>query len=74
MKFAVTRHWEVCDTVVVEADSPWDAIEAAHAMPLDNAKAAYVPDSINSDSTCDVQPITARARKRIRNSKPHIER
>ena len=67
MKFAVTRHWEVCDTVEVEADSPWDAIEAAHAKPLDNAKAAYLPDSINSDSSCDVQPLTAKARKRIRN-------
>ena len=37
MKFAVTRHWEMCDTVEVEADSIWDAIEAAHKKPLDNA-------------------------------------
>ena len=67
MKFAVTRHWQVCDTVEVEADSMWDAIEAAHARPLDNAKAAYVPDSINSDSSCDVHQLTARKRKRTRN-------
>ena len=66
MRFAVKRHWEVCDTVEVEADSPWDAIEAAHANPLDNTKAEYVPDSINSDSSCDVQPLTAKASKRTR--------
>ena len=65
MRFAVTRHWEMCDTVEVEADSPWDAIEAAHAKPLDNARAAYLPGSINSDSTCDVQLLAARARQRI---------
>ena len=65
MKYAVTRHWAVCDTVEVEADSPWDAIEAAHAKPLDNAKAAYLPDSINSDSSCDVRRLAGRTRRRL---------
>lgn len=65
MRFAVTRHWEMCDTVEVEADSPWDAIEAAHAKPLDAVRAAYLPHSINSDSTCDVRLIADRTRQRI---------
>ena len=59
MKFAVKRYWEICDTVEVVADSPGEAIEAAHALPLDNTKAEYVPDSINSDPDSDVQPLTA---------------
>lgn len=58
MRFAVTRHWELCDTVEVEADSVDRAIEVAHAMPLDNTKAEYLPDSINSDPSADVQPLT----------------
>lgn len=49
MRFAVKRYWELCDTVHVDADGVDKAIEAAHALPLDNTKAAYVPDSINSD-------------------------
>jgi hypothetical protein len=57
VKFAVKRYWEVCDTVEVEANSAGQAIVAAHTLSLDNDKAEYVPDSINSDPTCDVQPL-----------------
>jgi hypothetical protein len=49
----------VCDTVEVDANSVGEAIDAAHAMPFDSAKAEYVPDSINSDSFCDVHPLAA---------------
>ena len=59
MRFAIKRYWEVCDTVEVEANSVSEAVDTAHAMPLDNAKAEYVPDSINSDPTSDVQRIVA---------------
>ncbi len=54
MKFTVKRYWEICDEVDVEAESVGKAIEAAHAMPLDNTKAQYVPDSLNSDPDTDV--------------------
>ena len=59
MKFAVKRYWEMCDTVEVEANLPGEAIEAAHALPLDNTKAEYVPDSIDSDPDSDVQALAA---------------
>lgn len=58
MTFAVKRYWELCDTVDVKANSLGQAIEAAHALPLDNTRAEYVPGSINSDPDTDVQPIT----------------
>ena len=57
MKYSVKRYWEVCDSVEVEASSVGEAIETAHAMPVDSAKAEFVPDSINSDSFCDVQSL-----------------
>jgi hypothetical protein len=53
----VKRYWEICDTVEVEAESADKAIEAAHALPLDNTKAQYVPDSLNSDPDTDVQSL-----------------
>ena len=58
MRFAVKRYWEMCDTVKVEAASADKAIEAAHAIPLDQNIAQYVPDSINSDPDADVYPLT----------------
>jgi len=57
VKFAVKRYWEVCDSVEVEADSAPEAIAVAHEVLIDNTKAKYVPDSINSDPSCDVQPV-----------------
>lgn len=57
MRYTVKRYWEVCDSVEVEANSPREAIDTAHEMPVDSTKAEFVPDSINSDSFCDVQPI-----------------
>lgn len=58
-KFAVKRYWELCDTVYVVANSISEAIEAAHALPIDDTKAEFVPDSINSDPSCDVEPLSA---------------
>lgn len=57
MKFAVKRYWSICDEVEVEADSPSEAIDIAHAMPVDSTKAEFVPDSMNSDPHCDVQSL-----------------
>ena len=57
MKFAVKRYWSVCDSVEVEADSAVEAIDIAHGMPVDSAKAEFVPDSMNSDPSDDVQPL-----------------
>ncbi|TAK93480.1 MAG: hypothetical protein EPO07_18090 [Verrucomicrobia bacterium] len=57
MKFAVKRYWSVCDEVQVEANSPGEAIDLAHELPVDSAKTEFVPDSMNSDPHCDVQPI-----------------
>ena len=59
MKFAVKRNWSVCDSVVVEANSVSEAVDIAHEMPVDTTKAEFVPDSMNSDPTCDVQPLLA---------------
>jgi hypothetical protein len=53
----VKRYWEVCDTVDVAADGVDEAIEAAHALPIDHTKAAYVADSLNSDPESDVQHL-----------------
>ena len=58
MKFAVKRYWEVCDSVEVDADSASEAIAVAHELLIDNTKAEYVPDSINSDPACDVHLLT----------------
>lgn len=57
-RFAVKRYWEVCDIVHVPAASAEAAIKAAHALPLNNEAARYVPDSINSDPDTDVYPLT----------------
>ncbi len=56
-RFTVKRYWEMSDTVHVPAASVVAAIEAAHALPRDNARATYVPDSMNSDPDTDVQPL-----------------
>lgn len=57
MKFEVKRYWDVCDTVEVEADDVSEAIAIAHELPIDNTRAEYVPDSLNSDPECDVQRV-----------------
>ncbi len=57
MRYAVKRYWSVCDEVNVEANSSSEAIGIAHELPVDSAKAEFVPDSMNSDPNCDVQPI-----------------
>ena len=58
MKYEVNRYWSVCDRVVVEAGSPDEAIERAHALPTVNATARYVPDSINTFPS-EVEPMPA---------------
>jgi hypothetical protein len=55
MKFAVKRYWQLCDEVEVEAQSVDDAIDLAHAMPLDESRGEYVMGSLNSDPSADVQ-------------------
>jgi hypothetical protein len=55
--FAVKRYWSVCDSVNVKANSVFEAIGIAHELPVDNAQAEFVPDSMNSDPLCDVQPL-----------------
>jgi len=60
MKFAVKRYWQLCDPVEVEADTPDQAIERAHEMPLDESKGDYVLGSLNSDPLVDVQPLVER--------------
>ena len=62
MRFKVKRYWELCDTVEVKADGVDQAIAAAHALPLDNTKARFVPDSLNSDPDADVYPLSGGAR------------
>lgn len=59
LRFAVKRYWEMSDTVYVPATSGAEAIEAAHALPVNNSKAMYVPDSMNSDRETDVHPLQA---------------
>ena len=54
MKYEVKRYWSVCDAVVVEADSITAAIDRAHALPVDIARAEFVPDSMNTDPACEV--------------------
>jgi hypothetical protein len=63
MKFAVKRYWELCDSVDVEANSVGAAIHIAHELPVNSAKAEFVQDSMNSDPTCDVQPLIAQGKK-----------
>jgi hypothetical protein len=55
--FAVKRYWEMSDTVYVPATTVDAAILAAHNLPLNIAKAEYVPDSMNSDRESDVHPL-----------------
>ncbi len=57
MNYAVKRYWSLCDSVDVEASSVSEAIDRAHELPVDNAKAEFVPDSLNTDPSCDVQPL-----------------
>lgn len=59
MKYIVKRYWELCDTVEVVANSVSKAIELAHEMPTDNTKAAFVPDSMNTDPDAEVWPVPA---------------
>jgi hypothetical protein len=61
MKYVVKRYWEVCDSVEVNAGSVSEAIGLAHALPVDNTRAEFVPDSMNSDPSCDVQPLNGTA-------------
>jgi len=58
-RFAVKRYWSVCDSVEVAADSVSEAIDIAHELPIDNAQAEFVPDSMNSDPSDDVQQLSA---------------
>jgi hypothetical protein len=57
MKYAVKRYWQLCDSVEVEADTPDQAIERAHALPLDESRGDYVLGSLNSDPAEDVRPL-----------------
>ncbi len=57
MKFAVKRYWQLGDEVEVEAHSVDEAIEIAHARPLDESRGEFVMGSLNSDPHADVQPL-----------------
>ena len=59
MKYAVKRYWELCDSVEVEADTPSQAIDKAHDLPLDEHRGEYVQGSLNSDPNVDVQPLNS---------------
>ena len=59
MKYVVKRYWEVCDSVEVNAGSVDEAIDLAHELPVDNAKAEYVSGSMNTDPSEDVRVLTA---------------
>ena len=59
MKYAVKRYWELCDTVLVDANSVGEAVETAHALPLNTTQAEYVTDSMNTDTFVDVQELVA---------------
>ena len=58
MRFAVSRYWQLCDTLEVEANSVDEAIEIAYNMPLDESQGAFVLGSLYSDPDADVQPLT----------------
>jgi len=58
MTLAVRRYWSICDSIEMEANSVNEAIDIAHAMPVERNKAEFVPDSINSDPSDDVQSLT----------------
>lgn len=60
VKFKVYRYWQMSDPVEVEADSANEAIALAHELPVDNAKAQYVFDSLESDPDVDVYPLPER--------------
>ncbi len=57
MKYLVKRYWELCDSVAVNADSVAEAISRAHELPTDNTRAAFVPDSMNTDPDAEVWPL-----------------
>lgn len=57
MKYVVKRYWELCDSVEVNANSVSEAIATAHEMPVDNARASFVPDSMNTDPDSEVWPL-----------------
>jgi hypothetical protein len=57
MRFAVRRYWSIRDSIEVDANSVNEAIDIAHAMPVESNKAEFVPDSINSDPSDDVQSL-----------------
>jgi len=57
VRYAVKRYWQLCDEVQVEADTPDQAIDLAHEMPLDESRGEYVSGSLNSDPANDVQPV-----------------
>ena len=59
MKYCVKRYWSICDSVDVEANSVTEAIAIAHEMPVENTKAEFVPDSMNTDPDSEVWPLVA---------------
>ena len=59
MKYIVRRYWSVCDSVEVEANSVSEAIDVAHELPVDNAKAEFVPNSMNTNPDAEVWPLAA---------------
>ena len=61
MKYVVKRYWEVCDSVEVNAGTVSEAIDLAHELPVNNTQAEFVSDSMNTDPSCDVQPLNATA-------------
>ena len=60
MRFKVKRYWQLCDSVEVEADTPDQAIERAHEMPLNEFRGDYVMGSLNSDPHADVEPVAGK--------------
>lgn len=56
MKFKVRRYWSVCDLVEVEASSVSVAIDLAHELPADNARAEFVSNSMNTNPDSEVWP------------------
>jgi hypothetical protein len=61
MNYVVKRYWEVCDSVEVNAGSVSEAIDLAHELPVDNAQVEFVPDSMHTDPSCDVQLLNTTA-------------
>ena len=59
MKYCVKRYWSICDSVDVEANSVSEAIDVAHELPVDSAKADFVPGSMNTNPDAEVWPLAA---------------